>query len=344
MCGSLDCNDNDATVNPVASEFCDGKDNDCNGLIDDPSRIVTSKNSFSFNGVAGVPTLATEVLTITNPPCGPSAWSASDDASWLMLSRTSGVSHDGTILGIDTTGLAPGSYSATITIGVTGANPAGSTTAAVTLVIAADTSAPTGSIKINNGAASTATPTVTLNLLANDGNGSGVTSMRFMHAGLTSAWEPYQTAKDWTLTGGAGSKIVRVQFRDKAGNVSDANTVTTGAQFYSASIILVTSPPTGTILINNGAATTTTPAVTLNLTATDFAGAAVASMRFMHAGLTTAWEPYQTAKDWTLAGSAGAKTVRVQFKDKDGKISDADPALTGAQFYADSITYKPTPP
>ncbi|MBI5537533.1 MAG: VWA domain-containing protein [Deltaproteobacteria bacterium] len=35
VCGGKDCDDNDATVHPGASDTCDGKDNDCSGKIDD---------------------------------------------------------------------------------------------------------------------------------------------------------------------------------------------------------------------------------------------------------------------------------------------------------------------
>ncbi|MCO4747083.1 MAG: hypothetical protein KC912_19965 [Proteobacteria bacterium] len=37
FCGGPDCNDGDATVNPSATETCDGVDNDCSGGIDDLS-------------------------------------------------------------------------------------------------------------------------------------------------------------------------------------------------------------------------------------------------------------------------------------------------------------------
>lgn len=36
--GGTDCDDTDPLVNPVASEVCDGVDNDCNGLVDDAPR------------------------------------------------------------------------------------------------------------------------------------------------------------------------------------------------------------------------------------------------------------------------------------------------------------------
>jgi hypothetical protein len=41
-CG--DCNDNDASVNPLALEVCDGVDNDCNGLVDDGLGTIPADN------------------------------------------------------------------------------------------------------------------------------------------------------------------------------------------------------------------------------------------------------------------------------------------------------------
>jgi hypothetical protein len=53
---------------------------------------------------------------------------------------------------------------------------------------------------------------------------SGIASMRFRNSGTTtwSAWQAYATSRSWTLTSGAGTKTVYVQYRDKALNVSAA--------------------------------------------------------------------------------------------------------------------------
>jgi parallel beta-helix repeat protein len=107
-----------------------------------------------------------------------------------------------------------------------------------------DKTPPSGSILINNGEAYTTSLPVTLNLSATDPL-SGMAQMRFSSNGTSwSIWENYNTSKAWNLTSGDGLKSVYVEYRDKAGAVS---------QPYSATIILdtvaptvsITSPPSG---------------------------------------------------------------------------------------------------
>ena len=207
-----------------------------------------------------------------------------------------------------------------------------------------DTAPPTGSILINNGAATTSSTAVTLNLLATDSGGSGLASMRFRGSDAESygAWESFQATRAWVLSSGSGTKKVSVQFMDGAGNISDANPNAAGAQGYADTIVLALSdaaPPTGSILINNGAATTSSTAVTLNLAATDSGGSGLASMRFRNTDAEPygAWEPFQATRAWTLAGGSGTRKVSVQFMDGAGNISDANPTAAGAQGYADTI-------
>jgi hypothetical protein len=87
-----------------------------------------------------------------------------------------------------------------------------------------DTTAPTGTVLINNGATRTDTRLVTLSLSATDPEpGSGVTEMRFKNEGadaVWSGWKPYAETKNWYLSAGEGTKRVAVQYRDAAGNRS----------------------------------------------------------------------------------------------------------------------------
>ena len=84
-----------------------------------------------------------------------------------------------------------------------------------------DIVSPRGAVKINGGAASTATRGVKLTLSATD-TASAVTHMRFRNVGTStwSSWRTYATSSNWTLTSGAGTKTVYVQYRDAAGNIS----------------------------------------------------------------------------------------------------------------------------
>ena len=112
------------------------------------------------------------------------------------------------------------------------------------LAFAADTTPPTGSIKINNGTSSTNTINVTLNLLATD-SGSGVAQMRFSNNKSTwSTPEAYNTTKVWVLASGTGTRYVYVKYKDIAGNWS---------KIYSDSIKLVNkAPQVGTINPSSG--------------------------------------------------------------------------------------------
>ncbi|GIP23435.1 S-layer homology domain-containing protein [Paenibacillus sp. J22TS3] len=112
---------------------------------------------------------------------------------------------------------------------------------AATINFFVDTVKPTGTIVINAGEVYTRNSKVTLTLTGNDPgapNASGVKQVRFSADGNSwSTPEPYQSTREYSLTGGDGSKKVYVQFIDAAGNISEA---------VSDDIILDTTPPTVT--------------------------------------------------------------------------------------------------
>ncbi|MBI1977613.1 MAG: Ig-like domain repeat protein, partial [Candidatus Omnitrophica bacterium] len=181
----------------------------------------------------------------------------------------------------------------------------------VSVTVMLDTTIPTGSINVNSGATYTNTNSVTLNLSAQDGTGSGIDKMSFSTDNVSySTPEAYSATKSYTLPTGDGSKTVYVKYFDKAGNAS---------VIYSKSITLDTTSPTGTIKINNDAAYANSSNVTLNLTGTD-ATSGVDQMQFSTDGGAnwTPLEAFSPAKSLTLPSGDGTKTVQYKLWDKAG--------------------------
>ena len=87
--------------------------------------------------------------------------------------------------------------------------------------IIVDSTAPSGTIKINNAAVETASRSVTLALTASDSL-SGLDRVRYsVDAGQTwTNWESFSSSKSLTLTNGDGVKTVLYEVRDKALNIA----------------------------------------------------------------------------------------------------------------------------
>jgi hypothetical protein len=98
-----------------------------------------------------------------------------------------------------------------------------------------DTTAPSGSVVINGGAATTASPNVSLALSATDAQ-TGINQMRISTDGALDSepFVPFAAAANVSLPGGAGVKTVLVQYTNNAGMTSAT---------FSDTIQLVTGLP-----------------------------------------------------------------------------------------------------
>lgn len=83
--------------------------------------IGASPASFNFSATAGGANPANQALSITNTGGGTLNWSATDNATWLTISPTSGTAPSSVTLSVNITGLAAGTYNGTITITAAGA-------------------------------------------------------------------------------------------------------------------------------------------------------------------------------------------------------------------------------
>jgi hypothetical protein len=175
-----------------------------------------------------------------------------------------------------------------------------------------DTTNPSGSISINQGAQYTSSASVILTLTYLDLT-SGVDKVRYSNDGIwgNQPWESALTNKAWVLPSDDGTKTVYYQIRDSAGLISN----------FSATIILDTSSPTGSININYGAKYTTSTSVALTLTYNDAIG--ISQVRFSNDGVwdNEPWESAVVTKNWILTSGDGNKTVYFQIKDYSGLLS-----------------------
>ncbi|MFB9329925.1 S-layer homology domain-containing protein [Paenibacillus aurantiacus] len=179
-----------------------------------------------------------------------------------------------------------------------------------TVAFTIDKTKPTGTVKINDGAAATGSTQVNLAITSSDPGGaaaSGVTQMQFSTDGGTtwSAQEPVAASKSLALPAGDGEKIVHVRFTDKAGNVSDA--------VFDA-ITLDTTGPVITGAANNGLYKAA-PTITFDEGTAKLDGSAFAS------GSAAGGEGSHTLVVTDAAGNASTITFFVDTVKPTGSVS-----------------------
>ncbi|MCX7943547.1 MAG: fibronectin type III domain-containing protein [Deltaproteobacteria bacterium] len=199
------------------------------------------------------------------------------------------------------------------------------TSSCASVNITLDTTAPTGSFNINNGAEYSTSSTVTLtNITASDNLGGPVQMMisncfDFGVSGCnTTNWINLATSYSWSLISGDGTRFVYMKFRDNALNESSVIT---------RSIVVDSSAPgTPTVLINNGDEYTSGEMVTLTISAGD-ALSGVKDMYISRNGLFNdgTWETYSPTKTWDINGSGSniseVRSVYVRVRDVAGNVS-----------------------
>ncbi len=170
------------------------------------------------------------------------------------------------------------------------------------------------SLAINGGAATTASPSVTLNNTCTNEPAEFQASEDSGFSGA--AWTPYDTAPAFELTPGNGVKTVYFRTRNASG---ESDTV-------SDSIELAQPPAVEAFSINGGDATTAAFTVVLDNACTHAPSEYIASESPTFAGAT--WQAYDTAPAFTLSSGNGPKTVYFRVRNAYGESGDVSDAIT----------------
>ncbi len=173
----------------------------------------------------------------------------------------------------------------------------------------------------------------------------GVAEMRFTNAGSFSneSWEPFQSSKSWVLESGNGSKTVRLQVRDLAGNVNTPDSTATLIldQTAPSSVSLAISDTEG---YSSVATVSVTVAASDNLT-TDGNLRYYISNSPSFPGLDEYldWPDDKRGlftANWNLSDSDGLKTVYLRVTDQAGNVSEADDnTILDTQGPSGSVAY-----
>jgi hypothetical protein len=174
--------------------------------------------------------------------------------------------------------------------------------------IVLDTTAPTGTMSLNAGAACTASVSATVNSAVSD-TLSGVHQMSIDAGSGYGSWIPYAASSAVTLPSGDGTKTVAVRYKDDAGNVVN----------LTDTIVLDTTAPTGTMSVNGGAAYAASTSATVNSAVSD-ALSGVHQMSVDAGSGYGSWITYAASSAVTLPSGDGTKTVNVKYKDDAGNV------------------------
>ena len=220
----------------------------------------------------------------------------------LLLNTSTGVIH----------GTPTGTGTATFTVSATDGTPkTGSKSLTLTVNAAgggpADTTAPSGSVSLNGGAAATTSTVLSVALAATDD--TAVTAYRIAEGTDCSAasWvtvtaaASFSTTAALTVASGDGVKTVCVQFKDAAGNVSST---------YTHSITLDTAAPT--VVLSSAAASTVAGAFSVTATFSESVTGFIASDITVGNGTVSGLSGSGTTYSFTVTPTAdGTVTVDI---------------------------------
>ncbi|MFB8374644.1 InlB B-repeat-containing protein [Paenibacillus taichungensis] len=181
-----------------------------------------------------------------------------------------------------------------------------------------DTTAPTGTVVVNDGRAYTNNSNVYVDITPAAGV-TDIVSIRYTLNGLPPTTIAYTNSFTINIGNTDGEKAITIELIDGVGHVSPV---------YSATVTLDKVAPTGSITINGGAAYTASLQVTLDFTL----GAGVDDVELIQISndnvTWSAEETYNASMSYTLPAGDGSKSVYVRLIDRAGNVGSAQDSIT----------------